>query len=73
MGTVTPITSARNRDPVTYRKLLTPGEVARLFGVGGKQPTRWANKGLLSSVRTPGGHRRYFEDEVRALLNGGQR
>jgi excisionase family DNA binding protein len=50
--------------------LLTPAEVATLFRVDPKTVTRWANDGLLSFIRTPGGHRRYYEAEVRALMNG---
>jgi len=47
---------------------LTPGEVARLFGVDPKTVTRWAAAGKLSPQRTLGGHRRYRADEVHALL-----
>ncbi|GAA0980978.1 BldC family transcriptional regulator [Nocardiopsis tropica] len=54
-------------------KLFTPAEVARLFRVDPKTVTRWAAAGRLSSVRTPGGHRRFREAEVRALLDGGGR
>jgi len=50
-------------------KLLTPAEVATLFRVDPKTVTRWAKQGKLTSLRTVGGHRRYSEDEVRALLN----
>ena len=50
--------------------LLTPGEVAKLLRVDPKTVTRWAQAGKLSSTRTPGGHRRYKESEVRALLTG---
>lgn len=50
--------------------LLTPAEVAALFRVDPKTVTRWAKAGKLSSIRTLGGHRRYRESEVRALLNG---
>jgi excisionase family DNA binding protein len=49
-------------------QLLTPGEVAQLFRVNPKTVTRWAKAGRLTSIRTPGGHRRYYEKEVRALL-----
>lgn len=54
-------------------ELLTPGEVARLFGVDPKTITRWANAGKLSAIRTLGGHRRYRASEVYDLLdeNGG--
>lgn len=51
-------------------QLLTPAEVAALFRVDPKTVTRWANAGRLTSVRTLGGHRRFREAEVRALLDG---
>ncbi|MFP5346788.1 MAG: BldC family transcriptional regulator [Actinomycetes bacterium] len=50
--------------------LLTPAEVAALFRVDPKTVTRWAKAGKLSSIRTLGGHRRYREAEVKALLGG---
>jgi excisionase family DNA binding protein len=49
--------------------LLTPAEVARLFRVDPKTVTRWAKGGKLTSIRTLGGHRRFRESEVHALLN----
>ena len=48
--------------------LLTPSEVAALFRVDPKTVTRWAKAGKLTSIRTLGGHRRYKESEVIALL-----
>lgn len=51
-------------------RLMTPGEVASLFRVDPKTVTRWAVAGRIGSVRTPGGHRRFRESEVRALLTG---
>ena len=50
--------------------LLTPAEVATMFRVDPKTVTRWAKAGKLTSIRTLGGHRRYRELEVRALLTG---
>jgi len=50
--------------------LLTPAEVAAIFRVDPKTVTRWARAGKLNCVRTVGGHRRYRESEVRALLAG---
>jgi excisionase family DNA binding protein len=50
-------------------RLLTPAEVAALFRVDPKTVTRWAKAGKLSSIRTLGGHRRYWEAEVRRLLD----
>ncbi|MGH3545703.1 MAG: BldC family transcriptional regulator [Mycobacteriales bacterium] len=52
-------------------RLLTPSEVAALFRVDPKTVTRWAAAGRISSIRTPGGHRRFRESEVRALLASG--
>ena len=50
--------------------LLTPAEVAAAFRVDPKTVTRWAASGRISSIRTPGGHRRFRESEVHALLRG---
>jgi excisionase family DNA binding protein len=49
--------------------LLTPAEVASLFRVDPKTVTRWAKAGKLTSIRTLGGHRRYKDSEVKAILN----
>ena len=49
-------------------RLLTPGEVAALFRVDPKTVTRWGKAGKLSRLRTPGGHARFRESEVRKLL-----
>jgi excisionase family DNA binding protein len=56
-----------SRQQVSER-LLTPGEVATLFRVDPKTVTRWATAGRIGSIRTPGGHRRFRESEVKALL-----
>ncbi len=58
------------RGPGGRERLLTPGEVAALFRVDPKTVTRWAAAGRIGSIRTPGGHRRFRESEVRALLAG---
>lgn len=50
-------------------RLLTPGEVAQMFRVDPKTVTRWAAAGRIGSIRTPGGHRRFRESEVTALLH----
>lgn len=48
--------------------LLTPGEVAALFRVDRRTVMRWANQGKLKTMRTLGGHRRFFVDDVRAVI-----
>lgn len=52
------------------QRLLTPGEVARMFGVDPKTVSRWSDAGKLEALRTLGGHRRYRADEVNELLQG---
>jgi excisionase family DNA binding protein len=49
-------------------RLLTPAEIADLFRADVKTVTRWANDGGLTSIRTFGGHRRFREDEILAVL-----
>src|SRR5262249_34666323 len=50
--------------------LLTRGGVARMSRVAPKTVRRGARAGKLTSIRPLGGHRRYRETEVRALLAG---
>lgn len=56
--------------PPESEPLLTPGEVATMFRVETATVLRWAKADKLTTIRTPGGHRRYLEREVRALLAG---
>lgn len=51
-----------------HGRLLRTREVALLFQVSERAVTDWARKGRIPSMRTPGGHRRYPADQVRALL-----
>jgi excisionase family DNA binding protein len=56
-----------SREP-EFENLLTPAQVAAMWKVDPKTVTRWAKARRLTSIRTPGGHRRYYESEVRAML-----
>lgn len=46
-------------------RFLTRRDVAAMFGVSLSTVTRWARKGMLMAIRTPGGHYRFPADEVR--------
>ncbi|SHI45591.1 DNA binding domain-containing protein, excisionase family [Nocardiopsis flavescens] len=50
-------------------ELVTPGEVAALFGVDAKTVTRWALSGRLPGVRTPSGHHRFRRHDIDRLLH----
>jgi excisionase family DNA binding protein len=50
---------------------LSRGEVARLFGVSASTVSRWARRGLLKTIRTPGGHYRFRADEMRRAARAG--
>jgi len=56
-------------DDVVVERLLTPAEVASIFRVDPKTVSRWARSGKLNALRTLGGHRRYPESEIWALLD----
>jgi excisionase family DNA binding protein len=60
--------SDRDTTAVDEGNLLTPAEVAKLFQVDPKTVTRWATKGRIRSVRTPGGHRRFRRQDIVDLL-----
>lgn len=48
--------------------LLTPGEAAALVGVTPRTIHRYGTAGLIGFTRLPSGHRRYFREDVTALL-----
>ncbi len=48
--------------------LLKTSEVAQFFRVDRRTVGRWADAGKITAVRTPGGHLRFRESEVRQLL-----
>jgi excisionase family DNA binding protein len=49
-------------------KHLTASQAAALLQVSPKTVSRWAKEGKLPYVRTLGGHRRYPDSEIRALV-----
>lgn len=48
--------------------LLTTAQVAARFRVDPKTVTRWANQGLLRTVRTPAGYRRFLAEDAQQHL-----
>jgi excisionase family DNA binding protein len=54
-------------------QLLSIDAACRLLGVDPSTLRRWSDSGKVPVFRTPGGHRRYNEDDLRALLQGESR
>jgi len=48
------------------------GEVADLFRVDRKTVVRWTKQGKLPYFETLGGHRRFYADEISAVLASSQ-
>ena len=49
---------------------ITLGQACKLLGVNESTLRRWADAGHVRSFRTPGGHRRFSEDDLRVLMSG---
>jgi excisionase family DNA binding protein len=52
----------------TEPRYLRTAQVAELLHVSPKTVSRWAQEGMLPYLRTLGGHRRYPDAEIRALV-----
>jgi excisionase family DNA binding protein len=50
------------------RRVIRPAEVARRFEVSVVTVAKWADEGLIPSFRTPGGQRRFYEDEIDSYI-----
>lgn len=46
------------------KKYLTPNEVAKLLMVSPITVRQWAQKGQLTAMTTPGGHRRFLQEDL---------
>ncbi len=72
---LTRVSSTGQRHPSTLPPLaqdhwLTLGQACRLLNVDESTLRRWADAGQVRTFRTPGGHRRFAETDVRAIVNG---
>ena len=58
----------KGRTAMKDDELLMPSQVARIFHVDPKTVTRWARAGKINSIRTLGGHRRFYRSEVERAI-----
>jgi excisionase family DNA binding protein len=61
--------SRARREGEWSERLLRTSEVAELFSVSSRTVREWARRGLLPTIRTPGGQHRFPERPVRELLH----
>ena len=57
-------------EPLTGDRWLTLGQACRLLNVDESTLRRWADAGQVRTFRTPGGHRRFADGDVLAIVNG---
>lgn len=67
--TADPTSDAPGAD-VTSGRWLTLGQACRVLNVDESTLRRWADAGQVRTFRTPGGHRRFAESDVRAIVQG---
>lgn len=51
--------------------ILTTAQAAKILGVSARTAQLWTESGVIPNWKTPGGHRRMFEADVRAILERG--
>lgn len=57
-------------EPIVSDRWLTLGQACRLLNVDESTLRRWADAGQVRTFRTPGGHRRFADGDVRAIVDG---
>ena len=60
----------RDDPEILTTRWITLGQACKLLGVNESTLRRWADAGHVRSFRTPGGHRRFSEEDLRALVAG---
>ena len=51
---------------------LSPGLACKLLNINEATLRHWADKGMIRTFRTPGGHRRLSNEDIQALMANGQ-
>lgn len=60
----------RDENEPLNTRWITLGQACKLLGVNESTLRRWADAGHVRSFRTPGGHRRFSEEDLRVLMSG---
>jgi hypothetical protein len=63
------VTELRERpERASADDVMTPSEVTDLLGINPKTLVTWANKGMVTCIQLPSGHRRYLRSEIEAYF-----
>lgn len=62
-----------NIQPGDEGRWLSIDAACKILGVDQSTLRRWSDSGKIPVFRTPGGHRRYSEDDLRSFMQGEQR
>ncbi|HEY8173549.1 MAG TPA: helix-turn-helix domain-containing protein [Dehalococcoidia bacterium] len=68
--TESPVAEVARTEPDRW---MTLGQACRILNVDESTLRRWADAGQVRTFRTPGGHRRFAEGDVRAIVQGRSR
>lgn len=64
---------SRRREGAAPTRWVNLARACEVLGVNESTARRWADSGQIRSFRTPGGHRRFAEADLLAIVNGEQR
>lgn len=70
LTTLAPDRTRAGLAPLEQDRWLTLGQACRLLNVDESTLRRWADASQVRTFRTPGGHRRFAETDVRAIVSG---
>lgn len=65
--------SQTSEQPAEDGRWLSIDAACKILGVDQSTLRRWSDSGKIPVFRTPGGHRRYSEDDLRSFMQGEQR
>jgi len=72
-GSSAPQDNAANHAAAAGGRWLSIEAACKMLGVDQSTLRRWSDDGKIPVFRTPGGHRRYIEEDLQAVLRGEQR
>ena len=57
------------KSSLSKSSIITTAQAAKILGVSPRTAQLWTESGVIPTWKTPGGHRRMFEEDVVAVLH----